>query len=578
MQKHFLPTTLKEVQALGWTYLDVIIFSGDAYVDHASFAAAAIGRWLEKWGLHVAIVPQPNWKDDGRDFKKLGAPRLFFAVSAGNMDSMVNHYTATKRLRHDDAYTPGNQHGFRPDYPTIVYTQWLKRFFPDVPVVIGGIEASLRRLSHYDYWADALQPSILVTSQADILVYGMGERPMLELVRAFQRGNWQQAIETCNQIAYLSKQLPALPKDDLLMLHSYEKEQKQRRCYGENFVAFETETNKLYQRTMVQPYGDTFLIVRPPYPPATEQEMDEMALFEEMMNAPHPKYAKRGAIPAWEMIKNSITMHRGCFGGCSFCAITAHQGRFISSRSEQSILSEVHHLAQRDYFKGHISDLGGPSANMYRMQGANGKVCATCSRPSCIFPKVCKNLVIDHHPLLALYRKASQVPNVKKITIGSGIRYDLLLSDTPQQDKANALSDYLTEVVRHHVSGRLKVAPEHTEDCVLKRMRKPSFQQFLRFNVQFHKVNQSVGLRQQLVPYFISAHPACTMQQMRQLHEATRHQHLHIEQVQDFTPTPMTYATAMYYLGYDPYTGEKVYCARDRAEKEKQKQFFFFKK
>lgn len=572
---HFLPTTKKEVEALGWEWLDVILISGDAYVDHPSFGPAVIGRWLERLGLRVAIVPQPNWQDDGRDFAKLGRPRLFFAVSAGNMDSMVNHYTATKRLRHDDAYTPGGRHGFRPDYATVVYTRWLKQLFPDTPVVIGGIEASLRRLSHYDYWSDTLRPSILLSCPADVLVYGMGERPMSDLVRIFQTDNWRDHLSECSQIAFITNNLEDYcKKEDTLMLHPYEKELSNKHFYGENFVAFETESNKMFPRTMVQPYNKKYLVVLPPYPPATEEEMDSFALYDRMMNAPHPKYAKRGDIPAWEMIKNSITIHRGCFGGCSFCAITAHQGRFVSSRSEASILAEVNDLARRPYFKGHISDLGAPSANMYRMRGRNEKACRQCSRASCIYPEICKNLDINHKPLISLYQAAGAVKAVRQITIGSGIRYDLLLGDEAT-DRANGLSAYFEEVVRHHVSGRLKVAPEHTETKVLKRMRKPGFDRFLAFNRKFQQFNRAAGLRQQLVPYFISAHPGCTLDDMRALHRATQGQHLHIEQVQDFTPTPMTYSTTMYYLGYDPYTGEKVFSAKSKGEKDKQKGMFF---
>ena len=575
MMDHFLPTTKKEVEALGWSELDVIIISGDAYVDHPSFGPAVIGRWLEAMGLKVAIVPQPNWQDDGRDFAKLGRPRLFFGITAGNMDSMVNHYTATKRLRHDDAYTPGDQHGFRPDYATIVYTQWVKRLFPDVPVVIGGIEASLRRLSHYDYWQDRLRPSILMDCGADLLVYGMAERPMTDLVRIFRTNNWREHLHECSQIAFITDHYKDFcGTESPLMLHPFEKELSNKRFYGENFVAFETESNKRHQRVIVQPYNKKQLVILPPYPPATEEEMDHYALYDRMMNAPHPKYAKRGDIPAWEMIKNSITIHRGCFGGCSFCAITAHQGRFISSRSERSVLAEVTDLARRPYFKGHISDLGAPSANMYRMHGQNLKACQCCARASCIFPEVCKNLDINHKPLIALYRKAAAVKGVRRITIGSGIRYDLLLADEGT-DRENGLTEYFREVVRHHVSGRLKVAPEHTQTKVLNKMRKPSFDRFLAFNKKFQQLNREAGLHQQLVPYFISAHPACTLDDMKALHKATEGQHLHIEQVQDFTPTPMTYSTAMYFLGYDPYTGEKVFSAKSKGEKDKQKGTFF---
>ena len=572
---HFLPTTKKEVESLGWDALDVILISGDAYVDHPSFGPAVIGRWLEAMGLKVAIVPQPNWQDDGRDFAKLGRPRLFFGITAGNMDSMVNHYTATKRLRHDDAYTPGGRHGFRPDYATIVYTQWVKRLFPDTPVVIGGIEASLRRLSHYDYWQDKLRPSILMDCPADLLVYGMAERPMSDLVRIFRTDNWREHLHECSQIAFVTDDYKKYcGPEPPLMLHPFEKELSNKRFYGENFVAFETESNKREQRIIVQPYNRKQLVILPPYPPATEEEMDQYALYDRMMNAPHPKYAKRGDIPAWEMIKNSITSHRGCFGGCSFCAITAHQGRFISSRSERSVLAEVEDLARRPYFKGHISDLGAPSANMYRMRGRNLKACLRCARASCIFPAVCPNLDTDHKPLIALYRKAASVKGVRRITIGSGIRYDLLLADEAT-DRENGLTDYFREVVRHHVSGRLKVAPEHTQTKVLNKMRKPSFDRFLAFNKKFQQLNREAGLHQQLVPYFISAHPACTLDDMKALHKATAGQHLHIEQVQDFTPTPMTYSTAMYFLGYDPYTGEKVFSAKSKGEKDKQKEMFF---
>ena len=413
---------------------------------------------------------------------------------------------------------------------------------------------------------------------ADLLVYGMGERPISDLVRIFQSGNWREHLNECLQIAFISNTLEGFcQKEETLMLHPFEKELSNRRFYGENFVAFENESNKMLQRTIVQPYNRKYLIIKPPYPPATEEEMDRYALFDRMMNAPHPKYAKRGDIPAWEMIKNSITIHRGCFGGCSFCAITAHQGRFISSRSEESILKEVSDLAQRSYFKGHISDLGAPSANMYRLHGRNTKACRQCSRPSCIHPNICKNLIINHKPLIELYRRAAAIQNVRHITIGSGIRYDLLIGDE-KTDRENGLTDYLTEVVKHHVSGRLKVAPEHTQSKVLDKMRKPHFDTFRTFNQKFQTINHKAGLRQQLVPYFISAHPGCTLDDMKALHKATANQHLHIEQVQDFTPTPMTYSTAMYYLGYDPYTGEKVFTAKSKGEKDKQKGWFFSKK
>ena len=573
--KFFLPITKKEMDALGWDYVDVVLISGDAYVDHPSFCTAVIGRTLQKAGYRVAIVPQPNWKDDLRDFKKMGRPRLFFGVTSGNMDSMVNHYTANKRLRSNDAYTPGGAAGFRPDYATTVYSNILKELFPDVPVVIGGIEASMRRLSHYDYWSDSLKPSVLIDSRADVLVYGMGERPILQLAELFKNVNWHENIASVPQIAFLQNEPPAQNSDNVIFLHSFEKEKENKKFYGENFVTFETESNKQIQKGLIQQYGERFLVVNPPFPPATTEEMDGMALFDVMMNKPHPKYAKRGDIPAFEMIKNSITIHRGCFGGCAFCAIAAHQGKTISSRSPESVLREVADLAKRDYFKGHISDLGAPSANMYMMGGNNKEACKRCPRPSCIFPNVCKNLNRNHAPLIALYRKAAAIKGVKHITIGSGIRYDMLLCADRNIAQQNHLDDYLREVITHHVSGRLKVAPEHTATHVLNKMRKPPFNNFLQFYAKFNDINRKIGKKQQLIPYFISSHPGCTLQDMRELSKITRKYRMMTEQVQDFTPTPMTYSTAMFYLGYDPYTGEKVYVAKSPSEKKAQNGCFF---
>jgi len=577
-EKHFLPITKKEIDQLGWDTPDVILISGDAYVDHPSFGTAVIGRTLEKCGLKVAILPQPNWQDDLRDFRKLGKPKLFFGISAGNMDSMVNHYTANNRLRSDDAYTPGGKAGFRPDNATVVYANIIKELYPDTPVVIGGVEASMRRLSHYDYWSDRLKPSILMDSRADLLIYGMGERPIKDLVKAFLTGDWKNNFKSCNQIAYLEKDIrPYQNREDILFLHPFEKELQNKKYYGENFVDFETESNKVKQRTLVQQYGDQYLIVHPPYPAPTEKEMDENALFDVMMNAPHPKYAKRGEIPAYEMIKNSITIHRGCFGGCSFCAISAHQDKFISSRSQESILKEVAALTSRPYFKGHITDLGGPSANMYKMSGINPDLCNRCSRPSCIFPSICKNLNLNHKPLVNLYKAAARVPGVKKITIGSGIRYEMLLNDNSKVDRDNGLTEYLQEIVNNHVSGRLKVAPEHTSGKVLRKMRKPPFEKFLRFLDKFNSLNKKSGKNQQLIPYFISAHPDCTLDDMADLAFEAKNHHLMTDQVQAFTPTPMTYSTALYFLGYDPYTGDKVKVTKNIKEKKEQHLFFFYR-
>ena len=572
---HFLPITKKELDYLGWDYVDVIIVNGDAYVDHPSFGAAVIGRVLEREGLRVAILPQPNWQDDLRDFRKLGVPRLFFGVTSGNMDSMVNHYTANKRLRSDDAYTAGGKSGFRPDYAATVYSRILKQLFPDVPVVLGGVEASMRRLSHYDYWSDTLKPSILIDSQADVLVYGMGERPIVQLARLMQQPDWRDHLHECLQIAYLDDNVDKYRAETPILLHDYAEELKDKRKYGENFVLMEKESNKRVQRTLIQPYGSRSVVVRPPFPVATEAEMDSFALFDRMKNAPHPKYLKRGDIPAFEMIKNSITIHRGCFGGCSFCAIAAHQGKAIASRSEESVMREVEDLVQRPYFKGHISDLGGPSANMYKIGGRNLSKCETCARPSCLVPKKCPNLSADHHAVTALYKKVMDTGGVKHITIGSGIRYDMLLTDDDRERQTLGLGDYLRQVVRHHVSGRLKVAPEHTDPEVLALMRKPSFDHFLDFLKDFNAENRNCGKNQQLIPYFIASHPGCTVEKMSTLCDITHKYHLMTDQVQDFTPTPMTYATAMYYLGYDPYTGKKVHVAKSKQERQDQHLFFF---
>ncbi len=562
----WLPTSVKEVRARGWDELDVILFSGDAYVDHPSFGAAVIGRLLEAEGLRVAIVPQPNWRDDLRDFRKLGKPRLFFGVSAGSMDSMVNHYTANKRLRSDDAYTPGGKAGFRPDYAVTVYTRILKRLFPDTPVVIGGIEASLRRAAHYDYWSDSLKPSVLVDSGADLLTYGMGERVVLDIARAMHNGYNLNLLRKLRQVAFLAddRYVDSLG-DEALRLHGFEKCLKDRRAFGENFVRIETESNRMEARTLVEPVGDRFVVINPPYPKLSEQELDH-SFGLPYTRLPHPRYNGKGDIPAYEMIKFSVNLHRGCFGGCSFCTISAHQGKFVSSRSEESVLDEVRKLTRMPGFKGYISDLGGPSANMYRMGGRNEALCRKCSRPSCIYPSLCRNLNNDHRPLMELYRKVDRLAGVKKSFIGSGIRYDLFGDNN---------RDYLREVVVNHVSGRLKVAPEHTEDGVLRLMRKPSFALFCDLNERFQKICRDEGLNYQLIPYFISSHPGCTERDMRNLAAETRRLHFRLEQVQDLTPTPMTLSSVMFYTGENPYTDEKVYVARSQDEKRRQKSYFF---
>lgn len=558
----FLPTSAKEVAARGWEELDVILFTGDAYIDHPAFGAAVIGRLLEAEGYRVAVVPQPNWRDDLRDFRKLGKPRLFFGVTAGAMDSMVNHYTATRRLRSDDAYTAGGRAGQRPDYPTIIYTQILKRLYPGVPVIIGGIEASLRRLTHYDYWQDRLRPSFLVESGADLLTYGMGDRVIVEIARALHNGFNLKRLTRLGQVVYLSDRVP----EGALLLHSYEECLASPERFGENFTRIETESNKMEAQVLAEQIGDRYVVVNPPYPYLTEAEIDH-SFDLPYTRLPHPRYQGRGTISAYEMIKHSVNMHRGCFGGCSFCTISAHQGKFISSRSEASILREVEQITQMPDFRGNLSDIGGPSANMYRMEGRNRAACAKCSRPSCIFPKVCPNLNNDHRPLLQLYRTIRGMKGIKHAYIGSGIRYDLF-DDSP----------YLDEVVKYHTSGRLKVAPEHTSDRVLALMRKPSFRLFEQLNERFRGICVREGLPYQLIPYFISSHPGCTEADMKQLAEVTRRLHFRLEQVQDLTPTPMTLSSVMFYTGMNPYTGEKLYVAHTREEKERQKAYFFWYK
>ncbi len=571
---NWLPTTKKEVEARGWDYLDVILFSGDAYVDHPSFGVAVIGRVLEAEGLRVAIVPQPDWRGDHRDFKKLGVPRLFFGVSAGAMDSMINHYTANKRLRSDDAYTPDQRPGMRPDYPSIVYTKILKELYPDVPVVLGSIEDSLRRLTHYDYWQDKLLPGILASSPADLLIYGMGEKPIKELVRRLKSGIPFNKIKDICQTVYLADKEDA--KDDDIVLFSHEECLKDKLKQAKNFRHIEEESNKYNASRILQKVGKQVIIVNPPFPPMTEAEID--ASYDlPYTRLPHPKY-KGKVIPAFEMIKFSVNIHRGCFGGCAFCTISAHQGKFIASRSKESILKEVKAITEMPDFKGYLSDLGGPSANMYRMKGKDERICAKCKKPSCISPIVCKNLNADHTPLLDIYKAVDQLPGIKKSFIGSGVRYDLLLHRYAEEPLNKAAQTYTEELIARHVSGRLKVAPEHTQDGVLKQMRKPSFSQFGQFKKIFDKVNRQYGLNQQLIPYFISSHPGCTEADMAELAVITKSLHFQLEQVQDFTPTPMTLATEMYYTGYHPYTLEKVYTVHSKEQKLAQRQFFFWYK
>ena len=576
-KNEWIPTTRKELEAVGWDEVDVIIFSGDAYVDHPSFGPAVIGRIIENEGFRVAIVPQPNWKDDLRDFKKLGRPKYFFGVTAGNMDSMVNHYTAARRLRSDDAYTPGGKAGFRPDYPTIEYTKILKQLFPDVPVVIGGIEASMRRLSHYDYWKDKLEQSILLSSGADLLVYGMGEQPVRELVRLLSKGVPFSSLKTIPQTAVSigsTDELPVQKSWKDMTLHSFEKCLADKKLYAENFVRFEKESNKIVQARLSETSGDKRVIINPPFEPMSETDAD-MTFNLPYTYRPHPRYDKKGDIPAYEMIKFSVNIHRGCFGGCSFCAIAAHQGKQIVSRSESSILREITKITEHPEFKGNLSDLGGPSANMYGMKGKDIKLCLNCSRPSCIWPAICKNLNTNHGRLTSLYKNVDRIEGIKRSFIGSGVRYDLLFPEW-NKNAGREEADYLEELISRHVSGRLKVAPEHTSPHVLNYMRKAPFDLFIKLKKRFDAIKKRHNLNYEIMPYFISSHPGCTDADMKELVSEVKTLGIKPEQVQDFTPTPMTLSTAMYYTGIDPYSGKRVYTARSSEDKNRQKEYFFW--
>ena len=574
----FLPTTKKELELRGWDSLDVILFSGDAYVDHPSFGVAVIGRVLEAHGYRVAIVPQPDWHGDFRDFKKLGRPRLFFGISPGCMDSMVNKYTANRRLRSEDAYSPDGRHDCRPEYPTIVYSRILRQLFPDVPIVLGGIEASLRRLTHYDYWQDTLRRCILCDAGADIISYGMGEKTIVRIAEELDKGVPMKAINYLPQTVFLAREsdIPGGITPDDIVLHSHEECLRSKRAEAENFRHIEEESNKMHAQRLLQRVGNVYAIVNPPYPPMTTEELD--ASFDlPYTRLPHPKY-KDKRIPAYEMIRHSVNIHRGCFGGCAFCTISAHQGKFITCRSKESILREVRQVAQLPDFKGYLSDLGGPSANMYGMHGRNLKACERCRRPSCIHPAVCPNLNTDHTPLLDIYHAVDALPGIKKSFIGSGVRYDLLLHRSPDEQVNQAARAYTRELICQHVSGRLKVAPEHTSDRVLMHMRKPSFQLFEQFKRIFDRINREENLRQQIIPYFISSHPGCEEADMAELAVITKRLDFHLEQVQDFTPTPMTVATETWYTGFDPYTLQPVFSAKTQREKLAQRQFFFWYK
>ncbi|MDO5074809.1 MAG: YgiQ family radical SAM protein [Bacteroidales bacterium] len=601
----WLPTTRREMELRGWEQPDVVLFSGDAYVDHPSFGAAVVGRLIEAEGLRICIVPQPDWHGDFRDFKRFGRPRLFFAISPGNMDSMVNRYTAARRLRSEDAYSPNGSHSMRPEMPSIVYTRILKQLYPDAPVILGGIEASLRRVTHYDYWKNRMRPCLLAESQADLIIYGMGEKPIPALCRLIEdklcHGK-EERYATAHDFHQVLRRYPipqtvvleheadipgGLTPDDIV-LHSHEASVADKRKHAANFRHVEEESNKWEAQRMVQQIGrwvddegqehyePRFAVINPPYPPLTQAEVDH-SFDLPYTRLPHPKYRGK-TIPAYEMIKFSVNMHRGCFGGCSFCTISAHQGKFIQSRSKESIVREVRKITQMPDFKGYLSDLGGPSANMYGMQGKNLDICRKCKKPSCIHPKVCPNLNADHAPMLEIFKEVDALPGMKKSFIGSGVRYDLLLHPYKEEHLRKAAMDYARELIVNHVSGRLKVAPEHTSDRVLNFMRKPSFQLFHEFKRLFDRINREAGLRQQLIPYFISSHPGCLPEDMADLAVQTKDLDFQLEQVQDFTPTPMTVSTEAWTSGYHPYTLEEVFSAHTPEDKKRQHMFFFWYK
>jgi uncharacterized radical SAM protein YgiQ len=578
--EEWLPTTVKEAKLRDWTEIDVVLFTGDAYVDHPSFGAAVIGRIIEREGFKIAIVPQPNWQDDLRDFKKFGIPKLFFAVTAGNMDSMVNHYTANRRLRSNDAYTPDDKAGFRPDYAVSVYANIIKKLYTEVPLVIGGIEASLRRLTHFDYWTDALKPSILIDSQADLLVYGMGEQPIIEILKLLKKGVPFASLRNIKQTAFVATDMEVekiKAKNHFIELSSHEDCLWDKKLYAANFKHIEQESNKMEAKTLIQYYDGKAVVILPPYATMTAAQID-VSFDLPYTRLPHPKYHNRGKIPAYEMIKFSVNTHRGCFGGCAFCTISAHQGKFVTSRSKESIMNEVNQLTQHPEFKGHITDLGGPSANMFNMKGKNLEECKHCVRPSCIFPNICSNLDVSHKPLIDIYESVNQHPNVKKATIGSGIRYDLLVDDSLSEEDRLTARKYIELLARKHVSGRLKVAPEHTSDQVLKIMRKPSFDLFYKFKSQFEQKSKEIGLNQEVIPYFISSHPGSTIHDMADLAIRTKKLGFKLEQVQDLTPTPMTVAAVIFYSGYHPYSLKPIFTEKNPTEKLNQRKFFFWYK
>ena len=558
--KTYIPTCRKEMQTRGWDELDVLFISGDAYIDHPAFGTTLLARLLESAGYRVGILAQPDWKDPAA-FKVMGRPRLFAAISAGAMDSMVNHYTAAKKIRRDDAYTPGNVAGKRPNRAVIAYTAAVKGAFKGLPTVIGGLEASLRRLAHYDYWDDRVRRSVQVDSKADLLLYGMAETAILELTRQLAAGKEISAIQDLRGSALISRQ----PPENAIMLPSFEEVAESPDAYNRMFKLASEQQNPWAGKPLVQVHGNRSLVVNPPALPLTEKELDRIYALP-FTRQPHPGYT--AAIPAFEQIRNSITSHRGCFGGCAFCAITHHQGKTIQSRSEQSILQEVDQLSAEKNFRGTLSDVGGPTANMYGLGCGNPAAEKVCRRESCLYPHPCKNLQSDDKRAVRLLGKIRRREKIKHAFVASGIRYDLL-EFQPQ---------YFDDLLQHHVGGLLKVAPESTSDRVTAVMRKPGAKHFSDFLDKFRQRSQQLGLRQSIVPYLISSHPGCELTDMVDVALYLKRHRLQVEQVQDFTPTPGSLATCIYYTGKDPFSGEALHVARTSKEKRLQKALLLYHK
>jgi uncharacterized radical SAM protein YgiQ len=568
--RRFLPTTRAEMEARGWDELDILIVNGDAYVDHPAFGGALIGRFLEARGFRVGMIAQPDWRDT-TDLLRMGVPRLMVGITAGNLDSMLNKLTAQKKVRSEDQYSPGGRTGMRPNRATIVYGNLCRRAFPGVPLVIGGIEASLRRIAHYDYWSDQVRRSVLLDAKADLMIFGMGERPVWEVARRLREGEDIKSIRDVRGTAFVMKKgewenieaSEFVTDGKTVILPSYEVVTQDKEAFAEMSRAFQFETNPGNARPLLQPHGVEAVYFNPPAFPLETKDMD--ALYD-LPFARVPHYTYTESIPAYETVKHSIVTMRGCFGGCTFCSITEHEGRIIQSRSAESILREVRALRRMDDFRGTITDLGGPTANMYQMKCKDEAIESACRRMSCVFPDVCENLNTDHGPLLQIMKAVREEEGVSKVFIASGVRYDL----------AERSPEFVRELAQHHTGGQLSVAPEHNKKDVLDRMKKPGIQSYERFVEQFRCASESAGKEQHLVPYFISGHPGSTLREMVDLAVYLKQNGMRPRQVQDFIPTPMSMAACMYYTGLDPFTRKPVYTAKDLHEKRLQKALLLY--